>query len=225
MNILYISFFFLGIFHFCKTASINEASNTSVSEKQNIDNSEHAEQKTSIVHSENEGNIDSSNDAKDKSPLPKNPPNTTQPKIDKKGDNNNCEKSQDKANTTNPKEDTKPHPNQPERKKVILVRPFPRKDDHESTNQKEQAETSAAKEQSESKASNSEHFKKGGGSKSSKHKRKHHGKGYRYNTVRGINKSDIDQASLETIKERPEDNEKKNPPTDDKTLDLSKKKT
>ncbi|CXI12133.1 conserved Plasmodium protein, unknown function [Plasmodium berghei] len=237
MNILYISFFFLGIFHFYKTASINEVSNTLINEKQNIDNSEPAGQKTSsTVNSENEGNNDlkslenkdPSNDAIYHNPLPKNTPNSAQPKINKKGDNNNCEQSEDKKNTTNSKKDTKPHHNQAENKKIIPVKPLPKNDTHKSTNPKEKDEKDAMREKSEaqkneSKVVNNEH-PKNEGAKPSKHKRKKNRRGDRYNTVKGINTSDIAKYNLDTLKEKSEEIEKQNTSVDDQPLNLIKKK-
>ncbi|CAD2099451.1 conserved Plasmodium protein, unknown function [Plasmodium vinckei] len=225
MNVLCISFFFFCIFHFYKTASINESNSTSEIAKQLVDISDQVEQSISnTANSDNGGNGDSNvleNDdpanTKYHNLLPKNNPNITPKKTDQKCDNN--EQSSDKKDITSPKDDIAVDLNMTEHKQDISTKPNPQNDNDNPTSS--QGENDPQK--SGKKVIINEYVKYID-AKPTKSKRKHYRKGRKNRAAKDLDPADIEKAKLATIEEKSDEAGGHNQLPDDQPLDLSIRK-
>ncbi|SCL99709.1 conserved Plasmodium protein, unknown function [Plasmodium chabaudi chabaudi] len=215
MNVLCISFFLFCIFHFYKTASINEVSKASEVAQILVDISDQIE-KTAIntPNPENGPNGDSkllenkdSDSAKYHDLLPQNNPNITKKKTDRRYDNN-YEQSSDK------KEDF----NKTDHKQDISAKPSPQNDSDKPTDSKELNEL----QKNRNKVTDHEYSKNVDG-KPIKSKRKHMRKGRKNRTAKDLNKNDIEKAKIGSTDDKKEENGNHNQSIDE-PLDLSMKK-
>ncbi|CAD2087265.1 conserved Plasmodium protein, unknown function [Plasmodium vinckei brucechwatti] len=225
MNVLCISFFFFCVFHFYKTASINESNNTLEIAKQLVDISDKVEQNiNNTANSENGGNGDS-NVLENEDPantryhslLPKNNPNITPKKTDRKCDNN--EQSSDKKDITSPKDDKAADLNKTEHKQDISTKPNPQNDSDNPTSPKGENDP----QKKEKKVIINEYIKYID-AKPIKSKRKHYRKGRKNRAAKDLDAADIEKAKLASIEEKSEETGDHNPLPDDQPLDLSIKK-
>ncbi|CAD2099262.1 hypothetical protein YYG_02934 [Plasmodium vinckei petteri] len=225
MNILCISFFFFCIFHFYKTANINEVKNVSEVAEQLVDISDQIEQKISNTANSEDGGNSGSNVLENNDPantkyhdlLPKNNPNITPKKTDRKCDNN--EQSSDKKDITSPNDDIAVDLSMTEHKQDISTRPNPQNDSDKPTSSQGGSDP-----QKSGKKVIFNEYAKYIDAKPTKSKRKHYRKGRKNRAAKDLDPADIEKAKLASIEEKSEEPRSYNQPPDDQPLDLSIKK-
>ncbi|CAD2087237.1 conserved Plasmodium protein, unknown function [Plasmodium vinckei lentum] len=205
--------------------SVNESNSASEVAQEIVSISDQIEQKISnTANSENGGNGDSNvlenkdpADTKYHSLLPKNNPNITPKKTDRKCDKN--EQSSDKKDIISPKDDIAVDLNMTENKQDISAKQNPQNDSDKPTN----PQGGNDQQKNGKKVTISEYIKYAD-AKPTKSKRKYYRKGRKNRTAKDLDPAEIEKGKLASIEEKSEETEGHNKLPSDQPLDLSMKK-